>query len=211
MNKPTAIPTAIPTATHHDSAQHARTQHDRAHHDRAHPVADHPGPWTADHLLTAFPEDRLQRVEVVEGALLASPRRLPRHQALVADACFALSQARPPDLDVIPGANLRLADDTLLVPDVVVCAPGDDGLTVPVADLVLVGEVVSAGTRFVDTTWKRRLYAEAGVPYYLIVDPKGPAATVFELDAGEYVEAARSEAGVLKLERPFPVTIELSP
>jgi hypothetical protein len=65
----------------------------------------------------------------------------------------------------------------------VVCFPGEDGLTVPVADLVLVGEVLSSASRFVDLVWKRKLYAEA----------------------------ARSEAGVLKLERPFPVTIELSP
>ncbi|NUT97083.1 MAG: Uma2 family endonuclease [Saccharothrix sp.] len=181
------------------------------HFDFAHPVFDRLGPWTADHVLATFPEDRLQRVEVIEGALLVHPRGTPRHQVLVGDVLFALAQVHPPDAEVLPGVNVRLADDTLLVPDLVVCAPGEDGLTAPVADLVLAGEVLSSASRFVDLVWKRKLYAEAGVPFYLLVDPTGPVATMFELEGGEYVETARSEAGVLKLERPFPVTIELSP
>ncbi|MFI9816430.1 Uma2 family endonuclease [Saccharothrix variisporea] len=73
------------------------------------------------------------------------------------------------------------------------------------------GEVLSPASRFVDLVWKRKLYAVPGVPFSLLVDPTGPVATVFELEGGEYVETARREAGVLKLERPFPVTIELSP
>jgi hypothetical protein len=60
--------------------------------------------------------------------------------------------------------------------------------------------------------FKRELYAEAGVAYYLVVDPKGSptSAVLFELDDGRYREAARSEDGVLRLERPFPVVLDLS-
>ena len=51
------------------------------------------------------------------------------------------------------------------------------------------------------------------MPFYLVVDPTGgaPAAVLFELDGVEYRESSRSTGAVLKLERPFPVTIELSP
>ena len=82
----------------------------------------------------------------------------------------------------------------------------------PVEDVLLIGEVISRSTKLKDLVVKRQVYAEAGVPYYLIIDPAKdvPVATLFELaEGGKYVEIARSDNGVLTFERPFPVTIEL--
>ncbi|GAB2986527.1 Uma2 family endonuclease [Saccharothrix stipae] len=109
--------------------------------------------------------------------------------------------------------NVLLSPDRMLIPDFTVNVTGEDGLLLPVAALVVAGEVLSPSGSVSDLVLKRKLYAQAGVPFYLVVDPKDGevTATMFELAAGEYVESARSEGGVLKLVRPFPVTIELSP
>jgi hypothetical protein len=55
------------------------------------------------------------------------------------------------------------------------------------------------------------LYAEAGVSFFLVVDPDDDpvSATCFELEGGEYRESARSDGGWLTLARPFPVTVDL--
>ncbi|WP_433263595.1 Uma2 family endonuclease [Actinosynnema sp. CS-041913] len=173
----------------------------------------HSGSWTLDDVL-ALPEDNSQRVELIDGSLIVSPLGTSHHQALIGDAYAALRSACPPGHKATVELNVALPSGVLLIPDFTVTKrPDFKGLLFPVEDLVLVGEVASPSTRFKDYGVKRQRYAEAGVPYYLVVDPKHAevTATLFELEAGEYVEAARSEAGVLKLDRPFPVTIELSP
>lgn len=176
------------------------------------PSFHHDGPWTLDEVL-ALPEDRSQRVELVDGALLVSPLGNFPHQRLVGDCYAALRAACPQGYEAMPGVNIGLSGTRMLIPDFTVNRAGFNGVMLPVQDLILAGEVLSPSTRLQDLTLKKKLYAEAGVPFYLVVDPKGavPVATVFELDGVEYVETARSEDGVLKLEQPFPVTIELSP
>ncbi|CCH34076.1 Uma2 family endonuclease [Actinosynnema sp. NPDC047251] len=172
----------------------------------------HDGDWTVEDVL-ALPDDPSQRVELVDGSLLVSPLGTNYHQTLIGDAYFALRTACPPGFKATVELNIGLPGDTLLIPDFTVTTrPGFKGLVSPVEDLVLVGEVVSPSTRFKDYGIKRQRYAEGGVPFYLVVDPKGDQAVamLFELEGGEYVEVARSEAGVLRFERPFPVTIELS-
>ncbi|MFD0200757.1 MULTISPECIES: Uma2 family endonuclease [Saccharothrix] len=182
-------------------------------HDVGHPAPPwhHNGPWTLEEVL-AMPEDPSQRVELVDGALLVSPLGTGRHQMLVGDCYAALRAACPPGHEVMPGLNVGLSGGRMLIPDFTVNRAGFRGLLLPVQDLLLAGEVLSPSTRVQDLTLKKQLYAEAGVPFYLVVDPRGgePVATLFELDGVDYVESARSGGGVLKLERPFPVTIELS-
>jgi Uma2 family endonuclease len=184
-------------------------------HDAGHPAPwfqRHEGPWTLDEVL-ALPEDLSQRVELVDGTLLVSPLGTGRHQMLVGDCYAALRAACPANYEVMPGLNVGLSGGRMLIPDFTVNTAGFRGLLLPVHDLLLAGEVLSPSTRLQDLTLKRKLYGEAGVPFYLVVDPRGgePVATLFELDGVDYLEAVSSEGGFLKLERPFPVTIELSP
>jgi Uma2 family endonuclease len=177
-----------------------------------HPILDHYGPWTLADVM-ALPEDTFQRVELVDGSLLVSPLGMYPHQRALGSAAMALSRASPVGLQVLPGANVLLSHSRMLIPDFTVnVTSGGDGLLLPAADLVVAGEVLSPRDSVNDLVLKRKLYAEAGVPFYLVVRPNDDevTATMFELEAGEYVESARSEHGVLKLERPFPVTIELS-
>jgi Uma2 family endonuclease len=73
-------------------------------------------------------------------------------------------------------------------------------------------EIISPSSRAYDRALKRQLYAEARVPFFLLVDPAGkPASAVcFELDGDEYRESACSDHGVLTLTRPFAVTVDLT-
>lgn len=175
------------------------------------PSFHHVGPWTLQDVL-ALPEDSSQRVELIDGALLVSPVGTYPHQRLLFRIAMALETACPPELEATAGINVLLSNRRMLIPDITVNTRGETGLTLPAAELVLAGEVLSPSTRLQDLTLKRRLYAEAGVPFHLVIDLKGGevVATLSELENGEYVETVRSTGGFLKLERPFPVTIELS-
>ena len=171
----------------------------------------HKGPWTLDDVL-ALPEDHSQRIELVDGALIVSPLGTVRHQRLIGRVMVALSLACPAEFEATVEMNVRLSGSRMLIPDLTVMRPGAGGLMLPAEDLLLAGEILSPSTRVNDLVVKRQLYAEAGVPYYLMVDPEEPvvAVTLLELQGTEYVEIATSRDGVLTIERPFPVTIALS-
>lgn len=169
----------------------------------------HVGPWTLDDVLS-LPEDNSQRIELVDGMLLVSPLGSYRHQQLVGRAYAAMLAACPVDLEATIELNVLLSSGRLVIPDFTIVRPREAGVMFPVSDVVLVGEVFSPSTRLNDEGLKRALYAKAGIAYYLMVDPtdRVAEATLLELQGPEYVEIARSENGVLRIERPFPVTIK---
>nr|WP_312871765.1 Uma2 family endonuclease [Amycolatopsis acididurans] len=88
----------------------------------------------------------------------------------------------------MPGINVRLTERRLLIPDlVVVTCPGEDLVYVSAADVLLAVEIESPSSKITDRLLKRQLYAEANVPYYLLVSPAAPVeATQLELTDGEY-------------------------
>ncbi|MEV7094668.1 Uma2 family endonuclease [Amycolatopsis sp. NPDC051045] len=81
----------------------------------------------------------------------------------------------------------------------------------PVCDPLLAAEIVSPSTKIQDRILKRALYAEALIPYYLLVEPGEPiAATLFELQGDEYAAIAQSDEADIELIRPFNATIRLA-
>ncbi len=176
-------------------------------------LPNHEGPWALDDVL-ALPEDHRQRIELVDGMLLVSPLGSYLHQRMVGKVFVALSRACPEKFEATVELNVELSTGRLLIPDFTVVEPCDAGVTFPVDNVLLVGEVLSKSTRVTDLVVKRQLYAEAGVPYYLIIDPVpgAPVATLYGRDdTPKYFELARSVNGVLTLdEHPFPVTIDLN-
>ncbi len=166
------------------------------------------GDWTLDDL-DALPDDGL-RYELVDGVLLVSAAPVPRHQRAVTRLAVQLSRSCPDDAEVFVGPlDYRPTGRRSLQPDLLVARRedvGEKGLTAP---LLVAVEVLSPGTRSVDLLLKRGLYAEAGVPWYWLVDPAEPSVTVLELDAaGAYQTAARAVGDEpLALRQPFPVTI----
>jgi Uma2 family endonuclease len=174
---------------------------------------EHPRPWTLEEVL-ALPEDNGSRVELVDGTIIVSPAPTFGHQRILQRVQVGLLASIPPEFELLPGINVVLNDRRLLIPDFVVKrSPGAEGLYATVDEIVLASEVLSPSTRTYDRVWKRKLYAEAGVPFYLVVDPGegGASALLYELDDDDYREIARAGAEMpLRMERPFPATVDLS-
>jgi Uma2 family endonuclease len=172
----------------------------------------HPAAWTLDEVL-ALPEDQGCRVELIDGALMMSPSPGSVHQRALTRLMIAFHRAVPSGYESLPGVNVVLNERRLLVPDLVVTTvPGLDALYCEGTDVLLAAEIVSPWSRAYDQALKRRLYAEAGVPFLLLVDPAADptAGACYELDGDEYREFVRSADGVLTLERPFKVTVDLT-
>ena len=93
-----------------------------------------------------------------------------------------------------------------------VSEPGADTVCYDGTDLVMAVEIHSPSTRAYDRALKRQIYAEAGVPFLVLVDPATDpvSAVCYELAGDEYRETARSDDGVLTLVKPFEVTVNLT-
>ncbi|KDN19813.1 Uma2 family endonuclease [Amycolatopsis rifamycinica] len=171
-----------------------------------------PEGWTVEDVL-ALPEEQtsLQRLELVDGVLLMSPAPTSAHQRLLQKLQFTLVPALPDGTELLPGVNVRLGTQRLLIPDLVILnCPGIDTVAYTASDVLLAAEIVSPSTKIQDRILKRALYAEALIPYYLLVQPGEPiAATLFELQGDEYEPIAKSEHGELRLTRPFEATVRL--
>ncbi|HEY3750065.1 MAG TPA: Uma2 family endonuclease [Pseudonocardiaceae bacterium] len=116
------------------------------------------------------------------------------------------------DCELLPGVNVVLNGSRLLIPDLaVVTEPGADTVYYRGAALLMAVEIHSPSTRTHDRALKRQLYAEAGVPFLVFVDPATDpvSAICFELDGDCYRELTRADDGRLSLTRPFVVTVDL--
>ena len=165
------------------------------------------GDWTVDDL-DRLPDDGL-RYELVDGVLLMSPSPLVPHQVALAALLVHLTAAAPPQLRVLPAPlDITLTPTRLLQPDIVVLrAEQLTGRKVDGVPLLAV-EVLSDSTRLTDTTLKRQVLEQAGVPSYWLLDPAAPSLTVLELVDGAYREIAFAQGDQsVRVERPFPVTV----
>jgi len=174
-------------------------------------IPRHDGEWTFDEVLE-LPEDRGCRVELVDGALVVGPAPSWRHQRVLQALQRGLWDAVGADAELLPGINVRLNDSRLLIPDLaVVTCRGEDRVYGAAADVLLAVEIESPSSKVHDRLLKRELYAEARVPYYLLVNPAAEPveAILFELRDGGYHEAVRGMDGTLTLDRPFTATVDL--
>ena len=162
-------------------------------------------PTWPDHLLSldewdALPEDSSRRTELAEGVLQVAPRPISRHQKLMmrlgaqldatADGRF---EVRPDFEVVVEGGAMA----TVRAPDLVLAAPDlpDTAPRIHARDAVAVVEILSPGSRRLDRVLKLHEYAEAGVPFYLLVEPGPPVVlTEFRLVDGAYHRVAEHVA-----------------
>jgi Uma2 family endonuclease len=162
--------------------------------------------FTADDL-DAMGDD--ERYELLDGELFVVPSPTLRHQRVSAELHFLLRSALPAELRVVAAPmDVRLEPRRQVQPDLLVVPRAlDDAVRVEEPPLLVV-EILSRGTRGRDQTKKRRVYEQAGVPSFWLVDPDVPALTVLELSDGSYVQVARVEGnGSWTAQRPFPVTV----
>lgn len=172
-------------------------------------VADWPAagqPFTvAD--LDRLPDDG-RRYELLDGALLVSPRPVVLHQYVAGRLYWELSNACPADLCVVPEPALEISPQTEFDPDLVVIHADQVQGAKLIEPPLLVVEVRSPSTALFDLNGKKDAYARFGVLSYWIVDPDpaGPELTAFELRDGKYVLEAKT-TGLFTASRPFPVSI----
>ena len=157
--------------------------------------------------LDRMPDDG-HRYELLDGALVVSPRPTTIHQFVATRLASLLDRECPEDLCVVAEPAVQLDARTEFDPDLVVVPldeVGDAKFTTPP---LLVVEIRSPSTALFDLNRKKMAYERFGVPSYWIVnpDPARPEITVFELRDGTYITEATSTQP-LTVTRPFPVTI----
>lgn len=124
--------------------------------------------------LLALPEDG-QRHELLAGQYFVTPVPRPDHERVVRSlvSCILEAVGDRTDLELFPRSDIYLRDDTLVEPDLVLLMSDPasrfrEWSKAPIPLLAV--EVLSPSTASRDRGIKRRLYLEAGVEEYWIVD-----------------------------------------
>jgi Uma2 family endonuclease len=126
--------------------------------------------------------------ELMDGFPIAmSPKPQPKHQmvasALNAEFVFLLKKCKK--CRVFEPLDYKIADDTILVPDVlIVCGKINKSyLDFPPT---LVVEILSPSTALRDRHTKYNYYEQQGIKYYLIVDADKQLVEIYEWKDGSY-------------------------
>lgn len=158
--------------------------------------------------LDALPDDGL-RHELIDGAFVMTPSPNEYHQDMSGGLFVVLRSALlGTDLKVLYAPFDVVLGSNVVEPDLLVARTSDfAGNHIPVAPLLVV-EIRSPSTAWLDEGRKRTIYEEAGVASYWLADPATPAITILELIDGHYVEVARATGDQsITVTRPVPVTL----
>ncbi|MET9329049.1 Uma2 family endonuclease [Tsukamurella sp. NPDC003166] len=159
----------------------------------------------------ALGEDTSGRSELQEGVLIVSPSPVPRHQKAGFRLGLALHPQVPDGVEIVPDVDVIVASGfppTVRRPDLVIVTASTE-TDIVAADVVLVVEILSPGTRRQDLVTKRSEYADAGIPHYWIVDlDGGPSIEALTLRDGQY-EGATS-TGEFTTTVPFGLRVDLT-
>lgn len=174
------------------------------------PWRRHTGGFTVDEL-SDLPRDG-HRYEIIDGGLHVAPPADFGHHEIADSLLIALRSAAPSGWRAIREIGVHLGD-SYVIPDVTVLRPGAqrNGTWAEPADVVLVVEVESRGSRRYDRFTKPSLYAEAGIESYWRVErtEAGPVVHLYSRAAGGHYQLHRSvNPGESHLaELPFPVQV----
>jgi Uma2 family endonuclease len=171
----------------------------------------------------ALPEDDRNRWELQEGNLVMSPSPTPRHMVAAAELYTQLRNQLPGDLCAVPDVDLDVElspagqPGTARRPDLVVVRRSEfvrvdrEGGLLRAAETLLVVEIVSPGSRRTDNLIKRGEYADAGIPYYWIIEVAAPVTLVACHLAGEFgYQDGGAVTGVFETAQPFTVRVDLA-
>ncbi len=173
-----------------------------------------------DHLLTltewdALPEDTSRRCELVEGVLLVVPRPAPLHQRAMVRLASELDRQLPDHLTALADVEIVVNAGypaTVRAPDVVVAQTSTaqrNPARLAAADVVIAVEIVSPGTGRTDRVTKLTEYADAGIPYYWLVELDPPTTlTAYILVDGDYEHVAGGN-GLISILAPAPMKLDL--
>ncbi|MGK5685242.1 Uma2 family endonuclease [Actinoplanes sp. URMC 104] len=175
---------------------------------------DHLGPWTEEEYLAL--DETTNRIELIDGGLWVSPGPNVPHQGISQMLFLALRKAaREAGLKTFEAINVKAGPSRILIPDLAVVGLAVRNETVvAAADVTLVAEIVWPSSRAMDKVQKKALYAEAGIGWYLLLEPALPdydevTLQLFRLRDGRYVEAALAKHGeTLTSDEPFPIAVD---
>jgi Uma2 family endonuclease len=169
-------------------------------------------------------EDDRYRWELQEGNLVLSPSPSPDHMLASGELRDQLKSQLPGTLVVIQDVDIDLQLDrgdqpgTSRRPDVVVVEQAEvqrvrrEGGLLRASEVLLVVEIVSHGSRRMDCVIKRAEYADAGIPYYWIIDLQPSDAVSLracrQTAARGYVDDGKV-INTYSTEAPFPVTLDI--
>ena len=162
--------------------------------------------------------DPTRRLELSEGTLIMSPRPHPRHQRISKRLTRLLDDHLPDGLEAVPEIEVTTSvsfPPSVRDPDIVVVrdrAFERRSARVPAADVVLVVEIVSLGSRGADHVMKLHEYAKAGIEHYWIVDPDTPTDDrflAFRLDGEIYRRVTALDGDRIRVNEPTKMEFAL--
>lgn len=160
-------------------------------------------PMSADAYLAWLDEQPTWRFELVDGQIIAmNPQRAEHIKVKVATVNTLTSAiAGKPFHALGDGMCVRIDDGTVFEPDALVYGGTEiSGDTTVITNPIVVVEILSPGTKTVDTTKKLEGYFKlASVRHYLIVDPKARAIVHHHRDASGAIATAITSQGALTL------------
>lgn len=172
-------------------------------------IEAHGEPWTEEAYF-ALGETR-DRIELFDGSLIVTPAPTGRHQHASRRLANALEPAAEAvDLEVVEAVNVRLRAGRVFIPDLILTHDVDQS-TFEAAEVPLICEIVSPSNAGHDRVLKFHLYAEAGIPWHLLVEPDGGtlALTLYRLEGGQYVEHSAAKGGeALRMTEPIAITLD---
>ncbi|MDI6097639.1 Uma2 family endonuclease [Actinoplanes sp. NEAU-A12] len=165
--------------------------------------------WTVDDL-ASLPSDL--NYELIDGRLIL-PSPIGLHQILGIKIAVALEQACPEGYSPVTDYSMEVDRRNEPRPDVVVV---HDSVVMkspaPIDRAILVIEIISPTSHFRDMHAKAKVYAEAGVSHYWVVDPtveSGVTLTVFHPGRTGAYEVVVDTSKVFNTDVPYPITIDL--
>jgi Uma2 family endonuclease len=164
----------------------------------------------------ALPEDNSAHYELQEGVLVVSPKPARRHQRALVELATQMNRQLPVDWEVLPDFEVVVQAEgpaTVRVPDLVVVRAEGPENRVVAEEVLLAVEIISPGSRKIDTRMKPFEYSEAGIPHYWVVDLDPPAAsiTVYGRGApGDGYEESQTATGELVVPEPFGMRIDIA-
>lgn len=163
----------------------------------------------------ALPEDDAARYELQEGVLVVSPRAVRAHQRALVALAAQIDRQLPQDWEAVIDFEVvvRAEEPVILrAPDLVVVRAGGPQKRVGAGEVALAVEIISPGSRNVDTHLKSFEYSESGIPHYWLVDldPPMPSITAFGLGApGDGYRDSQTATGELVVGAPFPLRVDV--
>ncbi|WP_183095271.1 Uma2 family endonuclease [Nocardioides stalactiti] len=148
-------------------------------------------------------------VTVPRRPLVVPLRPILRHHLVHSRLMGLLLAACPDGLEVLSApADVVLADDTVLQPDLLVLLAADLSRHRLASPPLLAVDVTSLRAPPLDLRVRRARYQEAGVPSYWVVDPEALRLRAWALRGRSYDEVADVAAGQeWRSDLPFPVTV----